>query len=161
MASVVGAVIWGGITYVSGYKLGLVAIGVGFLVGYAVKYFGNGSSIAFGIIGALFSVFGCLLGNILAVVASASMSEGVPLLTIVLAFMSDPLLVFRILQETFSGMDILFYGIAIYEGFRFSIAEAPQPQPEVLGLQDQAPPPPPSPAPVAETENADQNKGPQ
>lgn len=155
LASVVGAVVWGGITYVSGYKLGLVAIGVGFVVGYAVRYFGNGSSIVFGMIGAFFAVFGCVLGNILAVIAAASLVEHIPLLTIAVAFLADPLLVFRILQETFSIKDIIFYGIAIYEGFRFSMADAPEPErPVSLGLHDHpspqpsqsySPPPPPPP----------------
>lgn len=159
LASVVGAVVWGGITYLTGYKLGIVAIGVGFIVGYAVRYFGNGSTIVFGMIGAFFAVLGCALGNILGAVAAASITEGVPLLSIAFAFIANPSLVFLVLQETFSPKDILFYGIAIYEGFRFAVGNAPQQgePPVSLGLNDPpetrpsySPPPPPPPVPEAE-----------
>lgn len=183
MASILGAVIWGGITYVTHYKIGIVAIGVGFVVGWAVKYFGNGSTMAYGIIGAFFAFLGCVLGNLLAVLASAAIQEGVPFLTIVLAFLANPMLVFLLLQETASFMDILFYGIAIYEGFRFSMGDSgstPEygpgdsdkpislgindPQPSSQGSHNPPPPPPPAsasePTPAPQEPAAEEKKDP-
>jgi len=173
LASIVGALIWGGITYLTNYQIGIVAIGVGFIVGYAVRYFGNGSTMAFGVIGAVFSLFGCILGNILTVVAAASLTEGAPILGILLAFLTSPMLIFQILQETFSGMDLLFYGIAIYEGFRFSladngmaVAEDGHDAPVTLGLNDPTPtqpshtPPPPPPPTTSEEGPAAEEKKP-
>jgi FtsH-binding integral membrane protein len=146
LASVVAAVIWALITYLTHYQIGFMAIGVGFLVGFAVKYFGNGMSTAFGIVGAVFSLFGCLLGNILATVIAASFTDGIPILSIVSAFVGSPSIIVEILKETFSFMDLVFYGIAVYEGFRFSIREITAD--DLRGLEKDTPPPPPPPPPA-------------
>lgn len=139
LASVVAALIWALITYVTHFQIGFMAIGVGILVGFAVKYFGNGMSSTFGVVGAVFSLFGCLLGNILTAIIGASLSDGIPILTIVSAFVTSPGIIIEILKETFSPIDLLFYGIAVYEGFRFSIRHITDE--ELAGLQKNPPPP--------------------
>src|SRR6188768_4259461 len=65
IASLVAALLWAIITYVTHFQIGFMAIGVGFLVGFAVNYFGKGITTTFGIVGAAFSLFGCIFGNIL------------------------------------------------------------------------------------------------
>src|SRR5688572_28318618 len=59
LASLIAAFIWALITYITHYQIGFMAIGVAFLVGYAVRYFGKGMTPAFGVVGAVFSLFGC------------------------------------------------------------------------------------------------------
>lgn len=122
-ASLVAALLWAIITYLTKFQIGFMAIGVGFLVGYAVNYFGKGVTPVFGIVGAIFSLFGCIVGNILTTIIAASFQEGVPLSSILLAFLTNPTLVAEILQATFSPIDLLFYGIAVYEGYRFSFRD--------------------------------------
>lgn len=122
-AAVVAGGLWALITYATGYKLGIAAIGVGFLVGIAVRFLGKGLDTSFGIVGAVLALFGCLLGNFLTVVIFASQIEGVPFLSILATFISAPGVVVDVLAETFSPIDLLFYGIAVYEGFRFSIRQ--------------------------------------
>lgn len=121
ISSVIAGVIWSLITYATGYQLGIVAIGVGFLVGYAVNFLGKGYGYAFGVIGAVFSLFGCLLGNFLTVIIYASQTEGVEITQMLAAFLTAPGVVFDIFKETFSPIDLLFYAIAVYEGFKFSM----------------------------------------
>ena len=53
IAALVGAAIWAAITVETGYQIGYMAVGVGFLVGFAVRIFGKGTTQAFGIIGAV------------------------------------------------------------------------------------------------------------
>jgi hypothetical protein len=60
-AAIVGAVIWAVITVTTDHQIGWMALGVGALVGFALRI-GNGGK-AFGILGALFALFGCVLGN--------------------------------------------------------------------------------------------------
>lgn len=120
LSSLVGAAIWAAITYFTGYKIGIVAIGVGFLVGFAVNFLGKGKTIPFGIVGAFFALLGCILGNIFTAVIAAALQDQVPVLNIALAFLTSPGVVIEIMKETFSPMDLLFYAIAIYEGFKFS-----------------------------------------
>jgi hypothetical protein len=122
-ASVVGAILWAVITYITGYQIGFMAIGVGFLVGYAVNYFGKGMTTPFGIVGALFALFGCILGNLFTTIIAAYNLEGVSFFQIIMTFLTSPGVVLEIMKETFRPMDLLFYGIAVYEGYRFSFRQ--------------------------------------
>ncbi len=133
IASIVAAAIWAIITYVTKFQIGFMAIGVGFLVGFAVNYLGKGMTTTFGIVGAAFSLFGCVFGNILTTIIAASLQEGVPVSGIILAFLENPKLIAEILKETFSPIDLLFYGIAVYEGYRFSIRQISEE--EIAGLR--------------------------
>src|SRR5215218_2350350 len=71
IASLVAALLWAVITYATKYQIGFMAIGVGFLVGYAVNYFGKGITTTFGVVGAVLSLFGCIIGNILTTIIFA------------------------------------------------------------------------------------------
>src|SRR5690348_8928868 len=62
-AALLSAVLWAVITVATKYQIGYMAVGVGLLVGFAVRLFGAGVDQYFGIIGAFFSLLGCLLGN--------------------------------------------------------------------------------------------------
>jgi hypothetical protein len=119
-ASIVAATIWALITYATGYQIGFMAIGVGILVGFAVNFFGKGVTTSFGIVGALFALLGCIFGNLLTAVIAAYSLEGVSFLQIVMTFLTSPGIALEIMKETFSPIDLLFYGIAVYEGYRFS-----------------------------------------
>jgi len=122
-ASVVAAVLWAAITYATNYQIGFMAIGVGFLVGFVVRYLGKGISISFGIVGAAFALFGCLLGNLLTTVIVASQLEGSSLSMVLSTLLYDPTIVFEVIKATFSPIDLLFYGIAVYEGYKFSFRQ--------------------------------------
>lgn len=141
IASVTAAVIWAIITYLTGYKTGFVAIGVGILVGLAVKYLGKGMTLPFGIVGALFALLGCILGNLFTTIIFASLQEGVPLTSIGLSLLTTPQIIIEVMIATFQPMDLLFYGIAIYEGFRFSIRQISEEEYESV-RKSQTPPPP-------------------
>ena len=119
-AAAIGAALWAAVTVVTGLKIGWVAIGIGFLVGYAVRVFGKGSEPAFQVLGAVLSLLGCLAGNLLMVCVFASRQENIPLLTILTHL--NPSIILDLMVETFRPMDVLFYGIAVYEGHRFSRA---------------------------------------
>ena len=120
-ASVVAALIWAAITYMTQYQIGYMAIGVGVMVGFAVRFLGKGIDIQFGIVGAAFSLFGCLLGNLLTVIISAALFEGVPVIDMLVLLLTNPKVIIDIFIETFSAIDLLFYGLAIYAGFRYGI----------------------------------------
>ncbi len=117
-AALLGAVLWAVITVMTEYQVGYMAVGVGLLVGFAVRYFGRGIEQVFGIIGAVLAFLGCLGGNILSTVGFISQTESLSYFQ-VLAHLNVSLII-ELLQETFQGIDILFYIIAIYEGYRFS-----------------------------------------
>jgi hypothetical protein len=123
-AAIGGAAVWALVTVGTGYQIGWMAVGVGFLVGYSIRFFGKGLDNVFGVIGGAFALVGCLLGNFFSLVGFAAKSENVDVISIL--FSIDYSLVPDIMIEAFSPMDLLFYGIAIYEGYRFSIRQITQ-----------------------------------
>ncbi len=121
VAAVVGAILWGLIVAVTKFESGFVAIGVGLIVGVAVHFFGRGASPIFGIIGAVLSLISIGAGKLLAVAFAASNELKIPL-TEALIDLTKPGVAAAAFQASFSGIDILFYLIALYEGYRFSIS---------------------------------------
>lgn len=118
IAALIGAAAWAVVTAVTGYQIGWMAIGVGFLVGYAVRISGKGIRKIYGVVGSVLSLLGCLAGNLLSVCAIISKQEGVPFLYILTRL--NPQIIIDLMTATFSAIDLLFYGIAVYEGYRFS-----------------------------------------
>lgn len=119
VAAAVGAGAWAGVTIATGYQIGWMAVGVGFLVGWAVRLGGRGTHMAFGILGAFLALGGCALGNLMAIVVLAAGHYQVPVLDVFSRLTPDVIL--SLMAATFKPLDLLFYGIAIYEGYRFSI----------------------------------------
>ena len=117
-AAVIGASVWAAVSYFTNYQIGWMAVGVGFLVGWAVRTLGHGIDTGYGIIGAAFSLFGCALGNVLAICAIIAKQEGLRFSEVFSRL--DPAISFQLLLETFSPIDLLFYGLALYYGFKFS-----------------------------------------
>jgi hypothetical protein len=121
-STIVMAVLWAVITVITGYQIGYMAIAVGFVVGFAVRFAGKGIDKVYGIIGATGALLGCVLGNFLSQVGfiaqdpemNMSYFEGLKFL------LTYRQLTFTIMKETFSHIFLLFYGLAIYEGYRFS-----------------------------------------
>ena len=120
-ASVVMGLLWAAITVITGYQIGYMAVAVGFGVGYAVRYAGRGLDPIFGITGAVLALLGCLLGNFFSLVGFAAKSQDVNFLEVLAVI--DYGMVPEVMMEAFSPMDLLFYGIAIYEGYKFSFRQ--------------------------------------
>jgi hypothetical protein len=118
VAAMVGAAAWAAVTVATNTQIGWMAVGVGFLVGGVVRLLGKGIDKPFGYAGAALSLFGCLLGNLLSIYAVVARQEEISFFFVLthVDFSAIPDL-FRV---TFHPMDLLFYGIAIYEGYRFS-----------------------------------------
>lgn len=117
-ACVVGAVAWALVSVSTGYQIGYMAIGMGFLVGYAVRWAGKGVSQIFGAIGALFSVLGCFLGDFLSMVGYVSREYELPYFD-ALASIDMSLMISALIKNLFS-MTILFYGFALFQGYKLS-----------------------------------------
>jgi hypothetical protein len=119
LGAAVGAGIWAGITALTNFQIGWMAVGVGFLVGYGIKKFGQGIDVSFGIMGAVLALVGCLAGNLLTICVSAAKELNVPFLDILVQI--TPSLYVELMKDTFSPIDLIFYAIAIYWGYKYSI----------------------------------------
>jgi hypothetical protein len=118
MGAFIGAGIWAVISVFTGYQIGWIAVGVGFLVGIAMRTAGKGIDKVFGISGAILALLGCLLGNLFSICYFVSSAEGIGFFEILSKL--DPTMVIELMTATFNIIDILFYGIAVYEGYRIS-----------------------------------------
>lgn len=117
-AAVIGATIWAMITTLTNYQIGWMAVGIGFLVGIGVRSLGKGIDLSFGAVGAALSLLGCLAGNLLTVCILISRQENIELFNLLSRL--NPSVAVELMKVTFNPMDLLFYGIAVYEGYRFS-----------------------------------------
>jgi Na+-driven multidrug efflux pump len=98
-----------------------MAIGVGFLVGFAVRAAGKGIDPVFGVVGAALALVGCVLGNLLMVLYFLADKEQLPFLDLLSRLDLD--LVGRVMAATFDVMDIVFYGIAMYFGYKYAFRQ--------------------------------------
>ncbi len=117
LAAMIGAVAWAMITVATSYQIGWMAVGVGFLVGYAVRMLGKGIVPLYGVVVAGLALVGCLAGNILTTCILYSRQEAIPLSEVLLKL--DPAVVSDLLLATWQPMDFLFYGLAIYMAYQY------------------------------------------
>ena len=111
--------LWAWVTVLSGYTTGIGAILVGIAVGFSVRAAGKGLDTVYGVIGGVWALLACAGGNLLSVVGFVAKEEGVAL-TESLSWILGEVGVVEAMTATFSPMDLLFYGIAIYEGYKFA-----------------------------------------
>jgi len=117
VAMLVGAILWGVITYFTQYQIGYMAIGVGFLVGIAVRFFGKGKTPIFGLSSAALALIGCVLGNLLFYSGFIAREEGVAFLEVFFFFLFSPADLIELFIIAFDFMDILFYALAAWVGY--------------------------------------------
>ncbi len=115
VAAAIGAAVWAAIAVITNYNIGWIAIGIGALVGVAIRKFGKGTSTKFGLLGAILALLGCMAGNLATVYVVANQQLNVPFSNLINIY--PPI---DILKSTFRGMDLLFYGLALFAGYSFS-----------------------------------------
>jgi predicted Zn finger-like uncharacterized protein len=123
-AAFIGSIVWAFITVMTSYQIGWMAVGVGALVGFAVKFFGRGQDKAFGIVGGGLALFGCMVGNLMASCAFISAdprNAGLGFLSILGDALFSPTTAFRVMAGTFHPIDILFYVLAVSAGYSVAL----------------------------------------
>ncbi len=121
VAAVVGASLWAAVTVATGFQIGWIAIGIGFAVGYTIRQVGKGIDQVFGVVAAGLSLLGCGLGNLLSVAYFVADAESIPYVELLARLDLD--VAIEIMTATFDPMDIVFYAIAVYFGYRSAFRE--------------------------------------
>lgn len=121
VAMLVGAVVWGAVTYFTEYQIGWMAIGVGFLVGIAIKFFGRGKTLIFGVSAAALALIGCLLGNLMFYSGIIAREQSASFLEVFFLLLVTPAAALEVFTIAFDFKDILFYALAAYAGFSASM----------------------------------------
>lgn len=117
-AGLIGAVLWGVITVITEFQIGYMAVAVGAGVGFTIRYFGKGLDPIFGFCGAVIAIVSCLLGNYFSVIGFIANYGDASYIDAF--FLLSPEVVVEMMKENFNPMDLLFYALAAYEGYRFS-----------------------------------------
>ncbi len=121
--SIICALLWAVITVTTEYQIGYMAIGVGFVVGYGIRFFGAGIDPVFGILGGFFALLGCLLGNLFSQVGFIANEQFLGYLETLTLLDFETII--QIYTDSFSPIDLLFYAIAVYEGYKFAFRTVP------------------------------------
>lgn len=118
VAAALSAAAWAAIAVGTQRTFGLFAIVVGLFVAFAVRRFGRGMTVRFAVLGAALAILGCVVGNVAGTLVMAGQRFGMNAADILQ--LVRPAIVWDILTTTTGGFELLFYGIAAYEGWRFS-----------------------------------------
>jgi hypothetical protein len=121
--ALIGAIAWGAITAATHFQIGYMAIGVGFLAGYGMRTLGGGRDRADGVIAGIVAFLGCVLGNLLTVVIDFAPHDGAHrgIVELTLLILLSPKLAWFMLTQSFSIMDLVFYALAVYAGYRTAL----------------------------------------
>jgi len=117
-AALISAGLWAVITIATDYMIGYMAVAVGAFVGFAIRFAGKGIDRIFGIWGAALSLFGVLLGYFFTIVGIFANYAEMDFFETLINFNFD--LLSSVMEEILGPIDFLFFGIAIYEGYKFS-----------------------------------------
>jgi antitoxin component YwqK of YwqJK toxin-antitoxin module len=117
--TLVCSVAWTVITETTGYQGICMALGVGLLVGLAVRFFGAGIYRIFGVLAALLTLAGSLLGYYLSQTGFLETVQSAEYMK-ALAFLS-PDLMLNTMQDAFVPLDLLFYSLAILLSYLLAI----------------------------------------
>ncbi|MFI1743140.1 hypothetical protein [Thalassobellus sediminis] len=118
IVGIAGGLLWAAITVATEYQIGYMAIAIGAGVGLTMRYIGKGIDQIFGITGAVIAILSCLLGNFFSMIGFAANQESLGYIEVL--GLIDYSLVPSLMVETFSPMDLFFYAIAAYEGYKFA-----------------------------------------
>ena len=124
-ACIVGAVAWGLLSVSTGRQIGFMPIAIGFMVGFAMRK-GKGIRPIFGIIGAALSLVSCILGDFLSIIGYISQDYDMGYFLVLAGV--DYGEIFSNLLKNVMSMTALFYGFALYEGYKFSFRAQKHPE---------------------------------
>lgn len=125
VACLVGAAAWALISISTGYQIGYMSIGIGFLVGFAMRQ-GKGIRPIFGIIGAALALLSCVMGDFFSILGVVAKEYDISYMEALLN--ANYGAVMSVVVENMASMTIVFYGIAIYEGYKLSFSEQKGPE---------------------------------
>jgi len=111
VAALIGGLVWGGISKATGYEIGWIAIGIGFLCGIAVRSIGKGEGPQFQITAAATALGGIAVGKIFAIMLYAQ-AENIDL------SLSQAI---QILPQFLSPIDALFVAIAVWQAWKVAV----------------------------------------
>ena len=116
MAALACTLAAGGTAALTGYWYGFLSIGIGFVVAFGVRKLGRGNNVQFGIIGATWSLLGCMGAYHLASAIVMARVGGVSLLEFIRSIESWS----SFMEQVLGPNDFVFHALAALFGYRYS-----------------------------------------
>lgn len=122
--ALVGAAAWAGLTALTNVKIGFAAIGIGLLVGFATQRSRSTDS-RLPMAAAGLALLGCVLGDVFFMAhdqarLGRAAGDDVSTWLVLRIFLENPGILRTAFADYFRPFDVLFYGLAAYEGFKFA-----------------------------------------
>jgi hypothetical protein len=121
-AAVAGALIWAALAIPAGQGASPLAVAVALMVGMSVRLRGAGHTGSFRLVGCLGTIFGSLLGTLLATAALTGWVEGRGPEGVI-SMLSNPSNLWAALDTYFDPIDLVSLAIALYIAFKISAAK--------------------------------------
>lgn len=120
LAAFIATIIYALYPFLFGIQLSFLAIGVGFIVGFAISKFSGGKSHILGIVGASLSLASCVMGDVLSTIAIYSYQNNAPFFEILATINFSTIT--SILPQIVGIENVLFYLLAMLIGYALSIS---------------------------------------
>jgi len=118
LLGLITAIIWAEFTVRLGFQIGWLALVIGAGVGFGMRIFGKGIEQYFGLAGAVIALLSTILGNVLSIIGLIGADTGLTIYETIFVFNYSYLP--ELFIEFFSPIDLVFYAVSAYEGYRFS-----------------------------------------
>ncbi len=119
-AMLFGVLIWALIAFITRFEFSLAAVGMGFLIGFIAKTLTGRKNALMGMISGGLSVTGCILGSILGIVMIVCKGDILLVGAAFIALLTKPGLLLEAYGAVFSPIDLLFYGIAVFNAYKMA-----------------------------------------
>lgn len=112
VAALIGATCWALVAVKTGMQMSWVAVLIGFLVGYAMRFAGRGDEAIFGVAAGGLAIIGCLLGNLLTVIYFIAQASNESYFQSLRTLNLTEIATF--VSTSFRNTDLIFYAISLY-----------------------------------------------
>lgn len=118
VAALFGAAVWAAIAVFASFETAWVAIGIGVLVGVAVRLAGRGFEVRYAAIGAALALAGVVAGKFLGICGFVARHESVSFFEVLRLFPYAELV--EILRANFSYGDLVYYALSVWCGWGYA-----------------------------------------
>lgn len=135
-AAILGALVWAGIAVYAEVNLSIIAIGIGLLIGFAIRFTGKGIEEKFGVLGGALTLLSVLFGDFLSIAFFIAFEFELGITDVL--FGGNLGTIFDIFLQNIDFWSLLFWVVGIAEGYKFAFRVIPHYQVEEM-MKSKAP----------------------
>lgn len=121
--AMLAGLIWPLLAAAVGHGVSPMALATGFMVGFGVRLQGRGA--VYQVVGITGTILGCAIGSALSAATLQAMTDGAGLGGAI-GVVSDSGALLQAVMSTYSSLDLIAYGLALYFAFRLSASPKPE-----------------------------------